>query len=122
MTKDEVKNNLDIIRAAMDEVATIDAPELILDKINNLTNLLGLSGEVYAWTERLYNQKLGELVMMPQFKSLQATDKKMLFASLASEEIMLHSQAERYNKGLVHSLDSCRSMLSFIKEELKKTY
>jgi hypothetical protein len=85
-------------------------------------NLLGLSSEVYAWSERLYNEKLGALILAKEFKTLQATDKKMLFASMAAEEIMLHSKAERLNKALTHTLDALRSMLSFIKEELKKTY
>lgn len=122
MVREQIEENLELIQTTVDIKATIDSPECILDKLNQCTNLLGLSAEVYAWSEKLYNDKLGELILAKEYKGLNATDKKILFASLASEQIMLHSKAERLNKALVHAIDSLRSMLSFIKEELKKTY
>ena len=120
MTKEQIKSSLELIQTAIEKPATIDSPTCILEKMEESVNLLGLSSEVYAWSERLYNEKLGALILAKEFKTLQATDKKMLFASMAAEEIMLHSKAERLNKALTHSIDGLRSMLSFLKEEVKR--
>ena len=113
MTKEQIKSSLELIQAAIEKPATIDSPTCILEKMEDCVNLLGLSSEVFAWSERLYNEKLGALILAKEFKTLSATDKKMLFASMASEEILLHTKAERLNKGLVHCIDAMRSMLSF---------
>jgi hypothetical protein len=121
MKKEQMESSLEIIQAAIEEEATIDCPSCVLEKLTKLVNLLGLSAEIYAHSEMLYNKRLAELVLAPAYKTLNATDKKMLFAGLLAEEIMIHSKAERLNKGLVHAIEGLRSMLSFIKEELKKS-
>lgn len=120
MKQEQLIKCLKDIQASIDEPVTIDNPTGIMEKLSKLTNLLGLSAECFAWSERLYNEKIGELVLAKEYKSLSATDKKLLFASLACEEIHNHTHAERLNKGLTHAIDGLRSMLSFLKEELNK--
>lgn len=120
MTKDQLIISLSDIQKAMEIEVSIDNPTGIMEKMNALANLIGLSAECFAWSERYYNEKLSELVLAKQYKDLSATDKKMLFAGLACEEIHNHTHAERLNKGLTHAIDGLRSMLSFLKEELNK--
>lgn len=120
MTKEELESALGMIQKSLDQHVDISEPNGILEKLQGLTNLLGLSAECYAWSEKVYNEKLGELVMAKEYAKMGATEKKMLFASLASHEIMLHSKAERLNKGLTHGIDGLRSMISFLKEEMSK--
>lgn len=122
MTIDQLNTSLGEIQAKLDVQVDVSAPGLIMDKISELTNLLGLSAECYAWSERFYNEKLGELVLDKNYKNLTATDKKMLFASLASKEILAHTHAERLNSGISHAIDGLRSLLSFLKEEYIKTH
>ena len=84
-----------------------------------LGNIQGLSAELIAKTEKIYNQKLGELILAKEYKSLSATDKKILFASLASEEIELMNYAERLNKEIHYQIEALRSLLSYLKEEYR---
>lgn len=122
MTLAQLNTCLDEIQQKVDWRIDPSVPSLIMEKIAELTNLLGLSGECCAWAERFYNEKLGELVLDKNYKNLTATDKKMLFASLASKEIQLYTWAERLNKGISHSLDGLRSLISFLKEDYKQTH
>ena len=53
MVREQIEENLELIQTTVDIKATIDSPECILDKLNQCTNLLGLSAEVYAWSEKI---------------------------------------------------------------------
>jgi 16S rRNA C1402 (ribose-2'-O) methylase RsmI len=120
MTSAEIETNLAHIQEQLAVQVGIESPTCILEKLNNLTNLLGMSAEVLAWSEKIYNEKLMEVTLMKQYKDLSATDKKMVFAGILSNEILQHTKAERLNKALTHSIDGLRSMLSFLKEEVKR--
>lgn len=122
MTQAELESSLDTIQSFLDQPVEISEPSGILEKLQKLTNLMGLSAECYAWSEKFYNEKLGELVMAKEYAKMGATEKKMLFASLASNEILMHSRAERLNKGLAHSCDGLRSMLSYLKTEMNQIH
>jgi hypothetical protein len=53
-----------------------------------------------------------------QWARLTATDKKMVFAGRAKDEIYYVTLTERQNKALTHSIDGLRSMLSYLKSEV----
>jgi len=120
MTSAEIETNLAYIQEQLAVQVGIESPTCILEKLNNLTNILGMSAEVLAWSEKIYNEKLMEVTLMKQYKDLSATDKKMVFAGILSNEILQHTKSERFNKALTHSIDGLRSMLSFLKEEVKR--
>lgn len=119
MTTEQIEQGLGEIQALIERQATIDSPVDVMEKLNDCVNVLGLSAELIAWTEKKYNEKLSLLCLDKNYKNLSATDKKMVFAGVLSNEIMLHTRAERLNKALVHCLDSLRSILSYTKEEMK---
>lgn len=94
-------------------------PDELSGKLNALSNLTGLSSQCVALSERFYNDKIAQLFLAPAYKLMSATEKKMIFASLAAEEQYLVTLSERLNKGLTHSADMIRSILSALKEEMK---
>lgn len=105
----------------MDIGVNIHVPDLVLDKLNKLSNVLGLSSQCIADSEKIYNEKIGELVLAKEYKSLSATDKKLLFQSLASEEIHILNYSAQLNKDLHYCIEACRSMLSYIKAEMENS-
>jgi hypothetical protein len=119
MTTEQIEKGLEQIQSLIERQATIDSPVDVMEKLNDCVNILGMSAEIVAWTEKKYNDKLSLLCLAKEYSKLSATDKKMVFAGALSNEIMFHTKAERLNKALVHTCDALRSMLSFIKEELK---
>lgn len=95
-----------------------DNPDEIMGKLGCLTNLLATSSHAVALAEMVYGQKLMELTESAQFKELTATEKKMIFAGKAKNEIYYVTLTERQNAALVHGIDALRSTLSFLKTEM----
>lgn len=121
MNAQQIINSNQAIREAMDMEANIAVPDAVLEKLNKLSNVLGLSSQCVADSELLYNEKIGELVLAKEYKGLTATDKKLLFQSLASQEIHLLNYSVQLNKDLHYAVESCRSMLSYLKSEMEKS-
>lgn len=119
MTTEQIEKGLEQIQSLIERQATIDSPIDVMEKLNDCVNVLGMSAELVAWTERKYNEKLSLLCLAKEYSKLSATDKKMVFAGALSNEIMLHTRAVELNKGLARGIDAMRSILSYVKEEMK---
>ena len=94
-------------------------PDEILGKLNSLTGLLPTSSHAVAVAEFIYGEKLMQLTLDNQYSKLSATDKKMIFAGRAKNEIYYVTLTERQNKSITHSIDALRSMISFLKSEME---
>lgn len=106
------------IGKALSENIGKDNPDEVMGKMGELNSLLATSSHAVALSDMLYNQKIFELMETAKYGSLNATEKKMIFAGLAKEEIYYMTLCERQNRALVHAIDSWRSILSFIKSEM----
>ena len=118
MTKTQIKDSILLIRELMDAKTGIDNPEGVLDKLNNLGNVLGLSGELIAHSKKHYNLKakgmIGELFAM------KTTDRKLKMDIEATDEQFLIDETTALNKDLHYCVEACRSMLSYLKQEINK--
>lgn len=119
MTTEQIEKGLEQIQSLIERQATIDSPIDVMEKLNDCVNVLGMSAELVAWTERKYNEKLSLLCLAKEYSKLSATDKKMVFAGALSNEIMFHTRAIELNKALARGIDAMRSILSYVKEEMK---
>lgn len=116
---ENLKMICDQITSALSEQVDRANPDELTGKLQVLSSLLGTSAQSIATSERLYSIKLMELVEDTQWAKMTATDKKYLFAGKSSKEAELVTLCERLNKAIVHSIDSLRSILSFIKSEMQ---
>jgi hypothetical protein len=118
-------NSLNSLKVICDQIGTAialdidkDNPSEIIGKINELTCLLSTSSHAVAVAEMVYSEKLMNLTEDNRWTKLTATDKKMVFAGRAKDEIYYVTLTERQNKALTHSIDGLRSMLSYLKSEV----
>ena len=118
MTPQQLTESLQIIRSAMDEQAGLDNPTGVAEKLQKLSTLLGLSAECQAWARRFYDEKIGRLSQLQVCKGMSATDKKVYIGLEASQEAYQLNYAEGLNKDCHYVVESCRSMLSFLKQEM----
>lgn len=119
----ELRKTVDTINALIAKnirvIADKTDPDGIAGKISELASLIPSSAEAVAISEMLYNNKIGELMEDEKYSSLNATERKLIFQGKAAKEIALMTYTERLNKGITHTLDGYRSILSFVKSEME---
>lgn len=118
MTKTEIETSIKTIREIMDRQVGIEDPGAVLQKLNDCGNVLGLSGELIAQSKRLYNQKMKS--MIGELFQMKTTDRKLKMDVEATEQQFLLDQVMALNKDLHYSVEACRSMLSYLKQEMNK--
>lgn len=107
------------IGEAIAEKVDSDNPDELVGKLQELSTLQSTASYCLAMATRLYNDKVSELCESPAYSKLSATDKKMVFAGRASEEIYYVELCDRYSRSLTHAIESIRSILSFKKSEME---
>jgi len=118
MTKTEIKDNILLIREVMDRRVGIENPEGVLDKLNDLGNMLGLSGNLIAHAKKHYNLKAKGLI--GELFAMKATDRKLKMDIEATDEQYLIDETTALNKDLHYCVEALRSMLSYLKQEMAK--
>lgn len=119
--KEQIKRLCKMIGDAIEESIDRDNPEELTGKLMELSALQSNATYAYALAEQEYNAKIAELAQKDEYKRLTATDKKMIFAGLAKEEIYLLTTCERHIKNLSYSIEALRSALSWKKTELEQS-
>jgi hypothetical protein len=116
-SKKEVVDALNMIRAVLDTDCIDVDIESVKNKLFKLTQLIGTSAEANATAKKLLH--LQELVEFDRLDprlspSIQA---KKLKASCFEQEA-IYEYADRINSGVVHTIDSLRTVISLYKTEL----
>lgn len=88
-------------------------------KMDELQRQLAVSCHCVALSEMLYNEKLASLIEQSKYSGLSATDKKIVFAGQAKEEIYYLTLCERQNKAIEHSIKELITQLSYLKTEIQ---
>lgn len=102
---------------------TIDRenPDEVLGKLQELASLQSTASYCLATAKELHNRKVANLLVSGLHKDYSATDRKLIFLELAHEEVFLQNLIERYVANISHSIESLRSILSFMKHELDQS-
>jgi hypothetical protein len=120
MDKEQIRKSITEIREVMDRKVDIANPQGVLEKLNDLSNYLGLSSELIAQSGRIYNEKIG--VLIKSLKGETATDKKLILAGMASDEIYIMELCQATNKDAHYVCESLRTMVSYLKTELQNIH
>jgi len=111
----EINHNLTEVRKVLDMKVDHSEPMSLIVKLENISNILGLSAEILAWTEKHYNSKIADLNNIYDKKS--PTDRKFIFGEAAKYEIYFNTLAEKYNKEIHYQIDLLRTLISFVKKD-----
>lgn len=96
-------------------------PDEIVGHLNEICAIQANASYCQAEAQRLLADQMAELVMMPIYGGLSATDKKILFAGKCRDLNFLVTYAERLSRSISHKIDALRSMLSFLKMEMEQS-
>lgn len=112
-----IQNDLDCIVQAMNQPVNKDVPDMVAEKLNNLTVLLALSSKTIADSERRYNEALTSYVKGNA--KLNITTIKLLFSGDNSDICYQNTYAVQLNKDLHYAIEALRSLLSYLKAEMQ---
>ena len=103
------------------ESAPTDEPAVLAQRLAYCNVYLARSGEMLAQAKKLLNEATAAVYDAKGERILKAGAQLAgkIIAGYCSEEQFLCDWLERVNRGLVHSSDNLRSLLSFAKEGLR---
>ena len=98
-----------------------DEPAVLAERLAYCNVYLARSGEMLAQAKKLLNEAVASVYDSKGERLLKAGAQLAgkIIAGYCSEEQFLCDWLERVNRGLVHSSDNLRSLLSFAKEGLR---
>lgn len=114
----EIQTNCAIIRKALDEQIDPTNPQEVIGKLNELSNLLGLSAHTTGLAEQDLNQ--AQYQALQKIEDRKQTEQKIILNNACKYEVYFLNYSERLNKELHYKIESLRSILSYAKEELNK--
>ncbi len=106
------------------EINCSDDPQEICERISTLCVYLARTGAMLAEAKLLLNRKvcseIGEtIIKIAKEQFLSAKAQNALVNSIAAEERYLVDWLDRINSACTHQADSCRSLLSYQREQLR---
>lgn len=114
----ETKADLTFIREVMDRKIDEKNALAVMERLNELSSLVGLSSEVVANCFKAYQNKKGDVIEQSGNANLSPSILKQYIDSECVNEEAEYKLAERYNAGIVHMIDALRSILSYLKSEM----
>jgi hypothetical protein len=114
----EVGTAIEYLEEFLRRKVNASSPEDIIKRLNDATNLLGMSAELCATTEKIYNRKYAELV--EKYPDVNISKLKIIAAGELADEYYNMTYSERLNKELHYTIESLRSIISYLKEEYKQ--
>jgi hypothetical protein len=119
MTKETIEKHCATIKAELEREIETSQTESVMDKLNNLTALSGLSAELVAQSKLLILERQKPALINAQKANMAASMQRSFVESECAEEVMLYTYADRLNAAITHSLDALRSIISMRKTELE---
>ncbi len=103
--------------------ASVDVPDAIFERGNQLAAYISLTGKMkadakYHLSEAKRTGIFSNIEHLSKEAGMSATAQKELINSLVAAPERLYDWCERLNRTATHQLEWCRSMLSYIKEEI----
>ncbi len=98
-----------------------DNPDELIGKLQELAALQSTASYALALAEQLYNTKIASFLVSGLYAKYSATDRKLVFSELAKDELFYYNLIERYTKNISYSIESLRTMISYMKVEFEKS-
>ena len=108
-----------MISDALEEKIDRTNPDEIAGKIDELRQLTANAATLKANAKKLLRQKELEILNKYKDSKLQASVLMRTISAECFEEEGWYVYADRLNAGLSHALDSMRTLLSYMKEEMR---
>lgn len=117
---DQCKENLAFIHELMDKKVGIDAPVVLLEHVNELSQIIGMGAQTLASLEYHLDSRKKLVIMSHREAKLPPSIFKQFLEGETAEINSLYKMAERLTAGLVHEIDAARTIISYQKAEFNR--
>ena len=109
------------VMQAFMEAKPTDDPTILVERLAQANAYLALSGKLLADAKHLQNDQMTRLwnAKGDAFAKLGTTLAQKLLVAYCKDESYLVDWLDRINRGLVHSSDNLRTLISFAKENMR---
>ena len=123
MDQEAIKKEAQEIQGYLD-IACSDDPTEIAERISILMSYMSRSGFMLAEAKKYLRRKKTQeinktIIAIAKASHLSATVQNALLDSICEEESFLVDWLDRLNRGCTHQIDGLRSLLSYMKEEIR---
>lgn len=123
MDQEAIKKEAQEIQGYLD-IACSDDPTEIAERISSLMSYMSRSGFMLAEAKKYLRRKKTQeinktIIAIAKASHLSATVQNALLDSICEEESFLVDWLDRLNRGCTHQIDGLRSLLSYMKEEIR---
>lgn len=115
-TVNEIEEKLFVIQQSIAAGVDFSNGYLIQEKLNEQTQNLAITSELFTQAEYHYNKKAGGVAKANP--EISPTQLKAITLSECADEKRVMTLAERLNAAVTHTLESLRSQLSYHKSQL----
>ena len=117
----ELNKSLNFLRSEMDKEVSSDDTIGMVDKLEKLVSLVGLSAECVAAAEKELKKK--NLIVLIENKGANYSPSVLLklMDGMSADQMAVYRYAERLNAGLSHAMDGLRTIISLHKEEMSQS-
>ena len=117
----DLNKNLNFLRTEMDKEVSSDDTIGMVDKLEKLVSLVGLSAECVASAEKELKKK--NLIVLIESENLNLPPSVLVkyMDGQSADELAVYKYAERLNAGLSHAMDGLRTIISLHKEEMSQS-
>lgn len=119
--KEEAKKHVKFISAVIDTKIDQDNMDEVVGKINELTQIMGLSAEVMAKAKYFLHTKELEVLQGLIEQKLSPMIMNKMLAAMCGKELAFFTLCDRLNAGITHAIDGLRSITSLRKSEIENS-
>lgn len=124
-TKEQLKESLSSVEMAINIQTEVnpDNPSSHINKLNTISNVMGLAVKCVGEGEALYTSSLSKETaeIMLSLPNIGSNERKIFVNGKMGEYIELYTRADKLNKALKDCSDNLRTLISYAKHELNLT-
>ena len=119
-TKEQLLYSLIKVEEVINTQTEAGNPILLTEKLNAISNIIGLSVKCVGEAEAIYCNKLSEMTyrITKEKPDIGSNERKIFVNGEIGEHIELYTRADKLNKALVDCSTNLRTLISYIKHEI----
>ena len=124
LTTEQIQSNLELMAVTIENFNSLDVSNTI-DYLGEIVSLQSTATETQASAKyhllKAINAELDRQARLLKKDDVAPSIKKMRADSMCAEWHYIYEKCVRYSSNISHTIDACRTKISYLKQELQNT-